>query len=299
MTPYDPFDQCDDLFPNLGLTTKTNHMFYRIAAFVPFLIFMSCNDHSNKTTTMSTEPSAPQIKEEALNYSESNTTYKNYVYYDAANDSARPAVLVIPEWWGINDYPRMRAKQLAELGYIAMAVDMYGNGDTASNPQEATAKATPFYNDPNIALTRINAALQKLSSFKQADTSRMAAIGYCFGGTAVLNAAKLGANLKGVVSFHGDFPQGPIDRSLFKASVLICHGADDKFVPESSLNSFRQQLDSAGVPNIVKVYPGATHAFSNPNATSAGEKFKIPIAYNEAADKGSWNEMKTFFSTIF
>jgi dienelactone hydrolase len=260
---------------------------------------MSCNDNSNKTS-MSTEKTAtPQVKEEAVNYADGNTTYKNFVYYDGAYDSARPAVLVIPEWWGLNDYPRMRAKQLAELGYVAMAVDMYGNGDTASNPQEATAKATPFYKDPMMALARINAALAKLRGYKQVDTSRMAAIGYCFGGTAVLNAARLGADLKGVVSFHGDFPQDPIDRSLFKASVLVCHGADDKFVPEASLNSFKQKLDSAGVPYIVKVYPGATHAFSNPNATAAGQKFNIPIAYNEAADKDSWNEMKTFFAAIF
>jgi dienelactone hydrolase len=275
-------------------------MHTKIFALAALVILASCNNRSNKKTTMSNENTGtPQIKEEAVNITEGDTTFKNFVYYDAANDSARPAVLVIPEWWGINDYPRMRAKQLAELGYVAMAVDMYGNGDTASNPQEATAKATPFYKDPNMALSRINAALAKLRAYKQVDTSRMAAIGYCFGGTAVLNAARLGADLKGVVSFHGDFPQEPVDRNLFKASVLICHGADDKFVPETSLNSFKQKLDSAGVPYTVKVYPGATHAFSNPNATAAGQKFKIPIAYNEAADKGSWNEMKTFFSTIF
>jgi dienelactone hydrolase len=275
-------------------------MHTKIFALAALVILASCNNRSNKKTTMSNENTGtPQIKEEAVNITKGDTTFKNFVYYDAANDSARPAVLVIPEWWGINDYPRMRAKQLAELGYVAMAVDMYGNGDTASNPQEATAKATPFYKDPNMALSRINAALAKLRAYKQVDTSRMAAIGYCFGGTAVLNAARLGADLKGVVSFHGDFPQEPVDRNLFKASVLICHGADDKFVPETSLNSFKQKLDSAGVPYTVKLYPGATHAFSNPNATAAGQKFKIPIAYNEAADKGSWNEMKTFFSTIF
>jgi dienelactone hydrolase len=277
-------------------------MLARLAILSVSVMLFSCNESTNtsKPTSDSTKTtSVTEIKEDFVNFDEGGKSYKNFVYYNTANDSARPIVLVIPEWWGLNDYPKMRAKQLAELGYIAMAVDMYGNGEQAGDPQKATELATPFYKDPNMAYSRINAALAKLRSYKQADTSRTAAIGYCFGGTAVLNAARLGSQLDGVVSFHGDFPEGALDRNKFRSRVLICHGAADQFVPETSLNSFKKRMDSAGISYSVKVYPGATHAFSNPDATETGKKFKIPIAYNGAADTASWNEMKAFFSTLF
>jgi dienelactone hydrolase len=266
------------------------------------VLFFSCNDNAGTTSASADTTKTVKgtgIQEDSINFEESGKTYKNFVYYNNANDSARPVVLVIPEWWGLNDYPKMRAKQLAELGYIAMAVDMYGNGELADNPQKAQELATPFYKDPNMAYNRINAALAKLRPYKQADSSRTAAIGYCFGGTAVLNAASLGSGLDGVVSFHGDFPGGALDRNKFRSRVLIAHGAADSFVSEASLNSFKKRMDSAGVNYSVKVYQGATHAFSNPNATEAGKKFNIPIAYNGPADTASWNEMKAFFATIF
>jgi dienelactone hydrolase len=277
-------------------------MLARLIIFSATVLLFSCNESTNTGITGSDTAKTgkvAEIKEEAVNFEEGGKTCKNFVYYNAASDSARPAVLVIPEWWGLNDYPKMRAKQLAELGYIAMAVDMYGNGDLAGDPQKATEMATPFYKDPSMAYNRINAALAKLKTYKQADTTRTAAVGYCFGGTAVLNAASQGADLDGVVSFHGDFPQTALDRNKFRSRVLILHGAADQFVPEASLNSFKKRMDSAGVSYSAKVYPGATHAFSNPNATETGKKFKIPIAYNGAADTASWNEMKAFFSTIF
>src|SRR2546423_6148994 len=172
-----------------------------------------------------------RIKEESVIYSAGGTTMKGYLYYDENKTGRRPAVLVVHEWWGLTDYPRMRAKQLAQLGYVAMAVDMYGNGKTAATPDEAQKMATPFYKNPQLAKTRLDAALAKVKGFAQTDTTNIAAIGYCYGGYVVLNAVKLGENLKGVVSFHGDLSGVAPDKKLLKAKILVCHGAADKFVP--------------------------------------------------------------------
>ncbi|HEX5653842.1 MAG TPA: dienelactone hydrolase family protein, partial [Chitinophagaceae bacterium] len=222
-----------------------------------------------------------------------------YVVYDENKEGPRPAVVVIPEWWGLNDYIKGRAKKLAELGYIALAMDMYGDGKTADNPDSAGKLATPFYQKPQMAKARFDAALAKLRSYPQADSSKLAAMGYCFGGGMVLNLARLGENLKGVVSFHGSLLGTPADKNLLKADILVCHGAADPFVPQSEVDQFKQQMDSIGARYTFKAYEGATHAFTNPNATAVGEKFKIPIAYNAAADTASWKDMKDFFNTIF
>jgi dienelactone hydrolase len=193
----------------------------------------------------------------------------------------------------------MRARKLAELGYLAMAVDMYGSGKIANDPQQAQAMATPFYQNPGLAKTRLLAALNKVKEFPQADTAQVAAIGYCFGGYVVLNAAKLGAGLKGVVSFHGNLTGAPPSKDLLKTKVLVCHGGADKFVSEKEVAAFKKSMDSVGADYTFKVYPGATHAFTNPAATETGKKFQMPIEYNAAADTASWNDMKTFFSSIF
>ncbi|RYG28222.1 MAG: dienelactone hydrolase family protein, partial [Chitinophagaceae bacterium] len=207
--------------------------------------------------------------------------------------------IVIPEWWGLNDYPKERAKQLAALGYIAMAVDMYGNGKTADNPDSAGKYATPFYQDPKMSQRRFDAALAKLKSYSQTDTSKVAAIGYCFGGAQVLNMARLGENLKGVVSFHGNLMGVPADKNTLKAAILVCHGAIDPFVPVAEVEKFKKEMESVGANYTFKAYDSATHAFTNPDATSLGKKFKLPIAYNAAADSASWQDMKVFFGKIF
>ena len=184
---------------------------------------------------------------------------------------------------------------MAQLGYIAMAVDMYGNGKVADNPTDAGNMATPFYQNPQMAKKRLEAALNELKKHAQTDTSRMAAIGYCFGGSMVLNAAKLGENVKAVVSFHGGLQGVPANKDLLKAKVLVCHGENDSFVPKEPVDAFRKQMDSIGADYTFKSYPGATHAFTNPKATETGKKFNLPIAYNAAADTASWNDMKEFF----
>ncbi|ANE51754.1 dienelactone hydrolase family protein [Flavisolibacter tropicus] len=266
----------------------------------------SCNSNDSKSTTttndttMTTQPSsAAQLKEENVTYTEDTVTANGYIVYDAAKEGKRPAVLVVHEWWGQNDYTRSRAKQLAELGYIAMAVDMYGDGKTAANPKEAEAMAMPFYKNPQMTLTRLEAAMNKLKTYPQVDTANMAAIGYCYGGFVVLNAAKLGAPLKGVVSFHGNLSGVQPKKDLLKANILVAHGAADKFVSEAEVAAFKKSMDSIGANYTFKAYPNATHAFTNPAATETGKKFNMPIEYNGAADTASWNDMKAFFATIF
>lgn len=235
-----------------------------------------------------------KIKEDNVTYSVGETVFKGYIAYDENLIGKRPAVLIVHEWWGLTDYPKMRARQLAALGYIAMAVDMYGDGKTAATPTEAQALASPFYQNPQLSKTRLDAALSKIKEFDQTDTTNIFAIGYCFGGSAVLNSAKLGADLKGVVSFHGGLIGAPANKELLKAKILVCHGAIDKSVSEANVNTFKHELDSIGADYQVIVYPNATHAFTNPEATAIGKQFNLPIEYNQQADMDSWNDMKMF-----
>lgn len=254
----------------------------------------ACNSNTN-----SDKNKAAVIKLEEVGYGTDSIKLNGYVAYDSNATQKLPIVLIIHEWWGLNDYVKSRAKQLASLGYFAMAVDMYGDGKMGNNPEEAGKLAMPFYQNPALAKSRFDAALTKAKTYSQADTNKVAAIGYCFGGAMVLNMARLGEDVKGVVSFHGNLAGLPADKNLLKAKVLVCHGADDKFVNAAEVSLFKKQMDSIGASYILKEYAGATHAFSNPNATAMGQKFSIPIAYNAAADSASWKEMKLFLSTIF
>lgn len=267
------------------------------------VLFIACNNQSASSptradSTIKESEKASNLKEENITYSGDGITMDGYVVYDANKEGLRPAVLVVPEWWGLNDYPKMRARKLAELGYIAMAIDVYGNGKTVDNPDDAGKMATPFYQNPKMAKARFDAALNKLKTYSQADTNNIAAVGYCFGGGMVLNMARLGENLKGVVSFHGGLVGAPADKDLLKAKILVCHGADDQFVKPEEVAKFKKQMDSIGANYTFKQYPNAGHSFTNPRSTEVGEKFKIPVRYNAAADSASWNDMKDFFGRV-
>jgi len=268
------------------------------------IVFTACNNQESareETKTAASDSSTAKvqtIKDETVSYTAGNTSMKSFVAYNAGNDAKRPAVLIVPEWWGLNDYVKERAKQLAALGYIAIAVDFYGDGKIADNPDSAGKWAMPFYKNPQLAKTNFDAALEKIKSYPQTDTSKIAAMGYCFGGAQVLNMARLGENLKGVVSFHGNLVGVPVKKDLLKAKVLVCHGEADQFVKPAEVAAFKKSMDSIGADYTFKSYAGATHAFTNPAATATGEKFKMPIAYNAAADTASWNEMKTFFNKV-
>ena len=239
------------------------------------------------------------IKTETVSYKADTVTLKGYVAYDSTSDKKRPVVIIIHEWWGLTDYPKMRAKMLADMGYLAFAIDMYGNGATADNPGEAQKMATPLYSDPKLAKGRFDAAMDIIKNYPAADMNNVAAIGYCFGGGMALNVARLGEPLKGVVSFHGSLVGTPADKDLLKAKILVCHGGADQFVKQEEVDKFKKQMDSIHADYTFKVYPNATHAFTNPNATNMGTKFAMPIAYNAAADTASWKDMTEFFGKIF
>jgi len=260
---------------------------------------VSCNEQPAKETNQPAATKAPGIREMDISFAGDSTTMNGYVAYDTSLETKRPAILIIPEWWGLNDYPKMRARELAKLGYIALAMDMYGNGITTDSPGTAGKLAMPFYTNPQKAKARIEAALVALKSYMQTDTSKIAAIGYCFGGGMVLNAARLGEPFKGVVSFHGTLVGTPANKDLLKAQILVCHGADDPFVKKEEVAKFKKQMDSIHADYTFKSYPGAVHAFTNPKATETGKKWNIPIAYNAAADSASWKDMKEFFDKIF
>ena len=259
----------------------------------------ACNNSNDDKKPNEEKKLSMQVKEDTVMYKLDSVNMIGYAAWDASKEGKRPVILVVPEWWGLNDYTKSRVKQLAELGYLAFGVDMYGNGLQADNPKLAGELAMPFYKDPAMAKGRFDAAMARALSYPQADAGKVAAIGYCFGGTQVLNMALLGDPLKGVVSFHGGLETAPVDKSLLKAEILICNGEADSFVPAAQIASFRKQLDSVGATYTFKNYPGATHAFTNPAATETGKKFDMPISYNAAADTASWNEMKGFFEKIF
>ena len=260
-----------------------------------FTLLASCNN----TTEKNISHMEPKLNESNITYKIDSLTMDGYIVYDENVEGKRPGVIVVHEWWGLNDYTRMRARELAKLGYIAMAMDMYGNGQRAESPDSAGKLATPFYMNPEMAKKHFDAALYRLKIQPQTDTSRIGGIGYCFGGGMLLNFARMGTDLKGIVSFHGSLIGTPADKNLLKAQLLVLHGADDKFVPESEVAAFKKQMDSIGANYNFIAYPGATHAFTNPNATAVGEKYKIPIAYNAAADTASWKAMKEFFEKVF
>lgn len=279
---------------------KTRNVFgILLPATLLFMVACNNDDKSSTSESPQLESMAPQLKEENVSYTGNGITMNGFVVYDENKKGPLPAVIVVHEWWGLNDYIRSRARQLAGLGYIAFAADMYGEGKTADNPGTADSLAKPFYQDPQMAKARFDAALAKLKTYQQADTDNIAAIGYCFGGAQVLNVAKLGEDLKGVVVFHGNLAVVPAKKELLKAAVLVCHGEADQFVPQTEVDLFKKQMDSIGAKYTLKTYPGATHAFTNPDATATGKKFNIPIAYNGAADTASWNDMKSFFGEIF
>jgi dienelactone hydrolase len=236
-----------------------------------------------------------------VEYAAQGTVMKGYFVYDeAARDSKQPGVLVVHEWWGLNDYARKRAEMLAHRGYAVLAVDMYGQGKTASHPDDAGKFSSELMKNFPVAKARFLAAEDYLKKQPTVDPNRIAAIGYCFGGGVVLNMAAQGADLKGVVSLHGTLSLvQPPKAGDVKAKMLVLHGGSDKFAKPGQVEKFQGELKAAGADYRFIVYQGAMHAFTNPDATATGKKFNMPIAYNKKADKESWEEMQKFLKEVF
>lgn len=233
-----------------------------------------------------------------VEYKQGDTVLEGYLAYDDSVKGKRPGVLVIHEWKGVGPYEKKRAEQLAALGYVAFAADIYGKGVRPTTPDLAAKEAGKYRGDDRSLLrARAAAGLDKLASFKQVDPGRLAVIGYCFGGTAALELARSGANVLGAVSFHGGLSTpSPADAKNIKGKVLVLHGADDPHVKPAEVEAFQQEMRQAKVDWQMIYYGGAVHSFSNPNSGNDPSK---GAAYNEKADKRSWEAMKQFFVEIF
>jgi len=223
-----------------------------------------------------------------------------YLAYDNSVTGKRPGVLVVHEWWGHNDYARKRAGMLAELGYTALAVDMYGDGKQAEHPDEAGKFASQVRQNMSVATERFKAAMKVLQEHQTVDPDQIAAIGYCFGGGIVLQMARQGLDLDAVVSFHGSLAtDNPAEPGEIKARILVLHGAEDKLVSPEQLQSFHREMKAAGADYKFIPYPGAKHSFTNPEADVYAEKFNIPVGYNAEADQRSWQDMQEFLRETF
>lgn len=237
------------------------------------------------------------MKTENLQYKDGDVTLHGYLAFDDKASGKRPGILVMPEAFGLGPHAKQRAERLAQLGYVALAGDPYGNGLIAKNLQEAMQHAGPLREDAARFRQRGRAALDKLASLPQVDTNRLAAIGYCMGGTFALELARDGAPLCGAVSFHGGLEtKRPAAAGALKAKLLVCTGADDPFVPVTQVNAFAEEMTKTGADWQIISYGGTVHSFTNPDAAGAG----VPgLAYNKLADERSWQAMTAFFKEIF
>jgi dienelactone hydrolase len=251
-------------------------------------------------TLFAAASASAKVSGHEVEYRVGDTVLKGYLADNPALKGKRPAVLVVHEWWGHNEYARKRAWMLAEQGYVALAVDMYGDGKTAQHPDEAGRFAGEVMKNKAVAEARFNAALDFIKQQPTVDTSRIAAIGYCFGGGVVLHMARKGADLKGVVSYHGFLSDdSPVKPGVVKARVLVFNGEADKMIPAEQVAAFKEEMTNAGVSFRYVGYPGVKHSFTNSDADSFAAKFKIPMAYDRKADKDSWTQTEKFFKEIF
>ncbi|UOY04724.1 dienelactone hydrolase family protein [Muricauda sp. SCSIO 64092] len=261
----------------------------------------SCKPKKENTTdTKETQEELPvKVKGEEVTYATDSTNLKGYIAYDENVAGKRPGVLIVHEWWGHNDYVRQRADMLAELGYTAIAVDMYGDGKLADHPDDAGKFASSVMTNLPEATARFNAALDLLKSHESVDGDKIGAIGYCFGGSVVLTMANSGADLDAVAAFHSGVQLPVMPNDQLKAKVLVCNGADDPFISPESITGFKTAMDSIGADYNYISYPGVKHSFTSKEADANGEKFGLPLAYDADADKKSWDSLQALFAEAF
>ena len=225
---------------------------------------------------------------------------KSYLARPAKVGEPLPGVLVIPEFWGLTEYIQSRARQLSERGYCALAADVYGDGKIAQDVESACSAMDQLLGNLEQHSQWLVSHIEELKKLPQTDESKIAAIGYCLGGSLALHLARMGLEIKGAASFHGDLkPHTTIKAGQVKAKILVCHGEADTLVPREQVDDFKREMDGAGADYTLVTYPEALHAFTNPQATENGKKFGLPVAYNEPADRASWEDLQRFFARIF
>jgi len=246
--------------------------------------------------TLITSTARAEIVTRTIEYKAGEATLEGLLVQETGGPARKPGVVVVHDWMGVGPYTRGRAEQLAKLGYVAFVADVYGKGVRPTSPKEAGAQAGKFKQDRPLLRARMLAALAELRTQPNVLPGKVAAIGYCFGGTAALELARAGADLAGVVSFHGglDSPT-PADARAIKAKVLVLHGADDPFVPQAEVLAFEEEMRGGGVDWTLVKYSGAVHAFTIPGAGSDNSK---GAAYNATADRRSWQAMRDFFDEV-
>ncbi|MBU1701094.1 MAG: dienelactone hydrolase family protein [Candidatus Eisenbacteria bacterium] len=242
-------------------------------------------------------PVSAKLITQPVVYEDNGVALEGYLAYDDAFSARRPGILIVHQWMGLSENEKMRAEMLAKMGYVAFAADVYGRGIRPTNVQEAQEQAGKYYGNRALFRERLAAGLARLERHSLVDTERVAAIGYCFGGGGVLELARYGADLAGVVSFHGslDTPN-PEDAKSIKAKILVCHGAIDPHVGPDAVRGFVEEMEAAGVDYQLILYAGAVHAFTQ---KGAGNDPSRGVAYNQAADQRSWQHMQDFFAEIF
>lgn len=245
-------------------------------------------------------PSLAAVIVKDVQYKAGNDTMKGYLAYDDAQPGKRPGVLVVPEWWGANDYAQKRARMLAEHGYVALVVDMYGEGRVVDNPKDAGALAGAVNKNPELAHTRFRAAETFLQDQPGVAKGQLAAFGYCFGGGVVLQMARLGEPLQAVASFHGvlatDVPVKPGD---IKGRIAVFTGEADPIVPPAQVDGFELEMENAKVNYMLISYPGAKHTFTNRQADSYAAQYGLPLKYDPAADADSWAKALDLLKAVF
>jgi dienelactone hydrolase len=259
----------------------------------------SCTSTSDKKSEESVDSKETMTLGQEVSYNADSTTMKGYIANDQSIKGKKPGILVIHEWWGHNDYTTNRADMLAKLGYVAIAVDMYGDGKQAAHPEDAGKFAGQVFANIEDAKARFEAALTTLKNNPSVDTSKIAAIGYCFGGSVALTMANAGYDLDAVAAFHSGVQLPVQPTGELKTRILVQNGADDPMVSEESVEGFKATMEAANATYEYIAYPGAVHAYTNPEATALGEKFKLPLAYNKEADEKSWEKMKSFLAASF
>jgi len=247
------------------------------------------------TLTLLAAPAAAEVVTRTVTYEQDGQTFEGYLAYDDAIEGERPGVLLIHEWWGLNDYAKGRARMLADLGYVAFAADMYGEGQVTADPSQASQWAGHLRQRPELWLGRAQLGLEQLKAQPQTDPERLAAIGYCFGGSTVIQLAYANADVDGIVSFHGSLPTAK-EGARIQPRLLICHGAADAFVKPEQLLAFIEALNAAEADWTMIQYGDARHSFTNPGADEYGID---GVAYQHKADVRSWAHMKQFFRQLF
>lgn len=246
---------------------------------------------------MLTTAAGAKIVTKDVEYTHGDVALQGYVAYDDASTELRPGILVIHDWTGLQDYPKTRARKLAELGYVAFALDMYGKGIRPQNAEESSKQASIYRADRQLMRDRATAGLNELKKQPYVDVSRLAAIGYCFGGGTALELARSGADIKGVVSFHGNLDTpNPADAANIKCKILVCHGADDPYVPKEQVTAFWNEMQAQDIDWHLVMYGNAVHSFTH---KSAGTDNSKGAAYNAKADMRSWRHMQTFYDELF